>query len=154
MGEMLRKCEYAVKKVTKKADKKMSGFLKKAQEDGDGGLFDDSLRPSEESKTKPSKPSEPIKMSDGLWVVPTEKEEDDSKGAGTNEEEVDYDRLALELAEIKDSNPEQYKEMRDKVKAMIEQNVEDGDGQDMHARVKAIAEANLVDDELPARTEN
>merc|ERR1712060_372041 len=152
MGEMLRKCEYAVKKVTKKADKKMSGFLKKAQEDGDGGLFDDSLRPSEESKAKPSKPAEPIKMSDGLWVVPTEKENE--RDGELNPDDVDYDRLALELAEIKDSNPEQYKEMREKVQAMIEQNVEDGDGQDMHARVKAIAEANLVDDELPARTEN
>mmetsp|Transcript_64455 Transcript_64455/g.153842 ORF Transcript_64455/g.153842 Transcript_64455/m.153842 type:complete len:347 (+) Transcript_64455:59-1099(+) len=132
--QMLRKCQYAVTKVTKKADKKMAGFLKKAQEEGDGGLFDDSLRPSEEAtKSTPSKPSEPMKMKDGLWIVPQDEKE---KAAVVNANgDINFEELSREISELKESKPDAFEELREKVKGYIEQQVaEDSvDGDDANA---------------------
>jgi len=119
--QMLKKCELAVKKTTRAADKKMAGFLKKEAQSGEG-LFDDSLRPSAEPE-KPSKPAEPVKLKDGLWVMPESKPEAAPGAAEAGE--VDYEELGREIAEIKEEKPELYAQLREKVKEMAEEQAEE-----------------------------
>lgn len=119
--QMMKKCQIAVSKVTKKADKKMTGFLKKAQEEGDGGLFDESLRPKPEEK-KPSKPVEPFKVKDGLFWMPGNKEDApeaaDNKDEGNGE--IDYAELTREINEMREDNPKAYQAVREKLKEHYE----------------------------------
>jgi len=124
--KMFKKCQLAVAKVAKQADKKMNGFFNKATKDGDGGLFDDSLRPSNITPKAPVS-TEPIKMKDGLWVMPPNPEEAEAKKTSleSDEDVVDYEELSREIAELKESRPEAFEELREKVKDYIEMKVED-----------------------------
>jgi tetratricopeptide (TPR) repeat protein len=137
--QMLRKCEYAVKKTSKKADRKMAGFLKQEAQSGEG-LFDDSLRPSPDAP-KPKPPPEILKVSDGLWLKP----EDKSKPAEADPNGIDENELSREIAEIRETNPELYAEMREKVKSMIEEQAD------------AVAESSDADQQkvpaVPQRSE-
>lgn len=119
--QMLKKCEIAVKKTTRIADKKMAGFLKKEAESGEG-LFDDSLRPSAGAE-KPRKPAEPLKLKEGLWVMPEDKSKTSSSAAEAGD--IDYEGLGQEIAAMKHSNPEMYAKLREKVKELAEQKAEE-----------------------------
>lgn len=123
--QMLRKCEYAVKKTSKAADKKMAGFLKKSTEDGEG-LFDDSLRPPAEAPPKPKQPAEPVKLKDGLWVLPEGQQPEAPRAEKPDgEKAVDYEDLGREIAEMKEENPELFEQIRERVKKMAEQQAEE-----------------------------
>lgn len=128
ISQMLRKCEIAVKKTEKAATKKLTGFLNKESLSGEG-LFDDSLRPSaEDIAPKPAMPSEPVKMSDGLWVVP--KAEEPEERPPRKPEDLDLEELSREIAEMREDNPEEYAKMREKVQHMLEQKaLEQQDGE-------------------------
>jgi len=131
--QMLKKCDIAVKKTTKAADKKMGGFLKKGAESGEG-LFDDSLRPSAEAP-KAKAPAEPVKVKDGLWVMP---EGGQPPGAGPEASEdqtdIDYEELGREIAEMKSEKPELYAQLREQVKVLAEQQAEE-----LEAEEQAVA---------------
>merc|ERR1719468_659730 len=114
----LKQTEALLNKASKAADKKMAGFLagnKKVQK-GDG-LFDDSLRPSNEAKPKP--PAEPMKLSDGLFVMPgvdaakTEEDEEAEKErrALAKDDQVDYEELSREINEMREENPQEYQRL-------------------------------------------
>jgi len=136
--QMLRKCDYAVNKVTKKADKKMSGFLKKAQKEGDGGLFDDDLRKYE--KSVPDKPApDLVKWQEGLWIQPPDKNQQPTSATETEEEPVDYDVLASEIALIRDEKPEQYKEIQAEIKKLLEGDANAEEEEAVAAKVHALA---------------
>jgi hypothetical protein len=113
IDQMLRKCDFAVKKTSKAADKKMQGFLKKEAEGGDG-LFDDSLRGS--STVEPKKPTEPVKVSDGLWIAPQTEPVVESEGG----QKLDLDELSREINEMREDQPEKYAELRAKICAQLE----------------------------------
>lgn len=117
--QMYRKCDVAVKKTSKAADKKMSGFLKKEAASGEG-LFDDSLRPSAEEK-KPQKPPEPMKVRDGLYLVP----EDKSNIQDAKDADVDYEELGREILNIQQDDPQLYSEIKAKVKETIDKMTDD-----------------------------
>jgi len=130
--QMMRKADIAVKKTNQAADKKLSGFLKNNKDVQDGeGLFDDSLRPSNE-KPKQKRPTEPMKMSDGLWVMPQgedcqQQERQRSSEKTSNEigpSGIDYEEVGREILGMREDNPAMYAEMRDKVKEMLEQEAE------------------------------
>lgn len=140
--QMLRKCNYAVKKTEKKADKKMSGFLKKEAASGDG-LFDDSLRPTEADLKKVPELKEPKMLSEGLWVVPKEQEDaardavrqlvaseklgplasasdaPSDSAEGAEGAKVDLAKLHATLEAIKESNPQLYEDLRHEVNTCL-----------------------------------
>jgi tetratricopeptide (TPR) repeat protein len=129
--QMLRKCEYAVKKTSKKADKKMAGFLKQEAQSGEG-LFDDSLRP-DPNAPKPKQSTEPMKVSDGLWLMPEDKSKAEASTSAQQSGDptsVDEVELGREIAEIRETDPELYAQMREKVKAMIEESAAEGENAD------------------------
>ena len=65
----LHRTNQALAKEKKKADKKLAGFLSSQSKDG---IFSDADRQRDTSG--PELPSEPVKVSDGLWVVPKDEE--------------------------------------------------------------------------------
>mmetsp|Transcript_101392 Transcript_101392/g.316087 ORF Transcript_101392/g.316087 Transcript_101392/m.316087 type:complete len:377 (+) Transcript_101392:1-1131(+) len=154
--QMLKKCDFAVKKTTKAADKKWGGFLKKEAQSGEG-LFDDTLRPSEEAP-KAKAPAEPMKLSDGLWVMPDNGQ---AKGSGAEGPEgegaVDYEELGREIAEIKADKPEVYAQLRERVKELAEEAAgeaeagEAGDKADKAAEATAEAAEEAAEDGAPGR---
>jgi len=119
--QMLRKCELAVRKTSKAADKRLAGFLQKEAKSGDG-IFDDSLRPSGDERPKAPPSTEPVKLKDGLWVMPEQAQKPE-----VEEDEVDLDKLSLEIAELKEESPEAYAEMREKVREYVEQQAEEAE---------------------------
>jgi len=123
----LAKTELAVKKVAKTADKKLSGFLNK-RKDKDEGLFGDDLRPADGPKAKPI-PNEPMKLSDGLWVMPGGEENKEEP----SDDKVDYDELSREIAELREANAEEFGALRDKVTKKL---VEELDQQEKEAKEK------------------
>eukprot|EP00929_Paragymnodinium_shiwhaense_P062901 TRINITY_DN3142_c0_g1_i1.p2 TRINITY_DN3142_c0_g1~~TRINITY_DN3142_c0_g1_i1.p2 ORF type:complete len:371 (-),score=131.14 TRINITY_DN3142_c0_g1_i1:144-1256(-) len=76
--QMLRKCEIAVKKTDKAASKKMAGFLSKEVAEK-GGLFDDSEERSKKAHEPQKQPTEPMKLKDGLFIMPPNAEEQEQK---------------------------------------------------------------------------
>lgn len=126
--QMMKKCEFAVKKTTKAADKKMAGFLSKAT--SDEGLFDESLRPSNVDK-KPPPSTEPIKMKDGLWIMPPGAEaaaggaERNADATNIDGETIDFEELGREIAEMREERPEDFAEIRDKVKGILEKKAQE-----------------------------
>ena len=67
----LQRVNQALAKEKKKADKKLAGFLSKDAKDAKGGIFSEADRQRDTSG--PELPSEPVKVSDGLWLVPKEE---------------------------------------------------------------------------------
>jgi len=129
--QMMRKCEIAVKKTEKAADKKMSGFLKKEAKSGEG-IFDEASRDRDTSG--PQLPKEPVKLSDGLFIVPDEQKKAQEKAHGVlsgesclsaNGEEINYEELSREINEMREERPEVYEELRDKMKAAMEEQAKD-----------------------------
>jgi len=123
---MLRKCDFAVKKTEKTADKKMNGFLKK--EADKGSLFDESLR--KYNTEGPKLPTEPVKYKDGLFIVPKKEESsvtDAEQKAGLTSElieaakngDVDFDEVSREINELRERDPAGYEELREKIQASL-----------------------------------
>eukprot|EP00927_Polykrikos_kofoidii_P020616 TRINITY_DN19824_c0_g1_i1.p1 TRINITY_DN19824_c0_g1~~TRINITY_DN19824_c0_g1_i1.p1 ORF type:complete len:375 (-),score=110.20 TRINITY_DN19824_c0_g1_i1:33-1073(-) len=133
--QMLRKCVIAVKKTEKAADKKMAGFLGKADKSGDG-IFDEASR---QRDTEAPKLTETKKLQDGLWLVPQDKEQAAqaaavggdaastaitvSDGAG-GEEKIDFDEVSREIREMKEEKPELYEEVRQKIATVLKDHAE------------------------------
>jgi len=133
--EMLRKCDFAVKKTSKAADRKMAGFLKKEAASGDG-LFDDSLRGSSIADVK--LPTEPVKVSEGLWITPKVEE---PVVEGENGQKLDLDELSREINEMREDQPEKYAELRNKVIAQIQESVDSAEAVDNADTTEASADA-------------
>jgi len=119
VAQMLKKCEFAVKKTTKAADKKMAGFLQKEAASGEG-LFDESLRPKPELE-KPKPTPDVVKLTDGLWIAPEETKEVEEKERG----EVDVEELGREIAEMKEENPELFAQLQTQVKDFVSKNLDE-----------------------------
>lgn len=112
----LTKVRKDVLKMTKAADKKLAGFLNSNKKVQSGeGIFSDADRDRDTSL--PSLPSEPVKVSDGLWVVPKDEEKQKAEG----DEDIDYDELGREIAELREERPEVFAELQEKMKQMIEE---------------------------------
>eukprot|EP00933_Yihiella_yeosuensis_P062674 TRINITY_DN6565_c0_g2_i2.p1 TRINITY_DN6565_c0_g2~~TRINITY_DN6565_c0_g2_i2.p1 ORF type:complete len:312 (+),score=112.14 TRINITY_DN6565_c0_g2_i2:75-1010(+) len=111
----LKAAKALLAKENKQADKKMAGFLKK--KDGDAGIFSEKDR--ERDTSLPEMPKEPVKVSDGLWVVP----KDEEKKVEDGELQIDYDELSREINELKEEKPEAFKELQEKMKTMMEEEV-------------------------------
>jgi len=142
--QMMKKCDLAVRKTSKAADRKMAGFLKKEDASGEG-LFDDSLRPSPDAVEKPKELKEPIKLKEGLWVAPKAEAHKEAEKAAENDEEINVENLGREIAEIREEDPALYEEMRQKVQQRIEEMVEE--------KEKEAAESPEKADEGAAGTE-
>lgn len=123
----LAKMERTTTKAAKAADKKLAGFLTANKKVKDGeGLFDDSLRPEEGAKAKPP-PNEPMKMSDGLWVMPGTEEKPKEE---PSDDKVDFDELTREINEMKEDAPEEYAKLRDQVQKKLEEEIAEMDKTD------------------------
>merc|ERR1712110_413925 len=134
--QMLRKCDFAVKKTSKAADRKMAGFLKKEASSGDG-LFDDSLRGSSVADVK--LPTEPVKLSEGIWITP-KSEETPSVVDGENGNKLDLDELSREINEMREEQPEKYAELRNKVIAQIRESADAAEAVDNADATEAPAD--------------
>mmetsp|Transcript_36483 Transcript_36483/g.58823 ORF Transcript_36483/g.58823 Transcript_36483/m.58823 type:complete len:322 (+) Transcript_36483:21-986(+) len=111
----LRLTMLALKKSAEASDKKLAGFLnrdKKVQR-GDG-IFSDADRDRDTSG--PQLPKEPVKVSDGLWVVPKGEEDEEKKAT---EDEIDFEELSREISEMKEERPEAFAELQVKMAAMM-----------------------------------
>lgn len=177
----LRKIEQQLAKAKKAADKKMTGFLSSSKQAKSGeGIFDDSLRPSEEPDNKPKPTPEVKKLKEGLWWMPKDENQAKAeeqgalsmKGARVKilesgrpaeiadfhstaekpykvdfrddldpcfdwveqkdfeldeaEEEhnrglIDYEEISREVMEMREDNPETFKEVKSKLKELLEQ---------------------------------
>jgi tetratricopeptide (TPR) repeat protein len=137
---MFRKCDIAVKKTSKTADRKMAGFLKK-EAASDKGLFDDSLRKDYDTEG-PKLPSEPVKVRDGLYLVPKQEDADAFKKTINPEdgEGINFEELSREIAELKDERPEIYQEIREKVKLQLESETRDAEKWQAESDAAAAAE--------------
>jgi len=117
----LKKAELALKKASKASDQKFSGFFSKSTKVQSGeGIFSETERQRMPEK-EPSK--EPMKLSDGLFIVPTEQEEEINKnaeGGYGNEADVNYDELSRELNELREDKPEVYSALKDKIGALLQ----------------------------------
>lgn len=138
--QQLKKVQIAVSKVDKKAEKKMAGFLNNSKGVKSGeGIFDDKDR---ERDTSAPKLEQPVKLSDGLFLVPKdEKEESKKHESGTTSDGalyVDQEELAREIKEMREENPAAFNAIRDKAQELVEDMVkkreatgEDGTGADL-----------------------
>eukprot|EP00931_Biecheleriopsis_adriatica_P086760 TRINITY_DN61357_c0_g1_i1.p1 TRINITY_DN61357_c0_g1~~TRINITY_DN61357_c0_g1_i1.p1 ORF type:complete len:329 (+),score=114.17 TRINITY_DN61357_c0_g1_i1:36-1022(+) len=119
----LQRTSQALAKASKKADKKLAGFLSGSKKVQSGeGIFDDADRERDTSGVK--MPSEPVKVSDGLFVVPKEEEPTDeiSKDAeDARKADIDLDEIGREIAELKEDKPEAFRELQEKMKVMMEE---------------------------------
>jgi len=117
--ELLR-ANQALNKETKKADKKMAGFLasSKKVQSGDG-IFSDADRDRDTSGVQ--LPSEPVKLRDGLFLVP--KDETDADAQAAKDEGIDMDEISREINEMREERPEVFAELRNKMQVMVEDSV-------------------------------
>jgi len=119
----LRQAEQKLSKASKEADKKISGFLNNAKKDK--GLFDEKLQPSTERKQY----TEPMKLSDGLWVMPKgekEKAEEESteKPKIIGEDNVvNYEELTREINELREAAPNDYATLRSQVGELLDKEI-------------------------------
>ncbi|CAE7312000.1 HOP2 [Symbiodinium sp. CCMP2456] len=114
----LQRTNQALAKEKKKSDKKLAGFLSSQSQ---GGIFSEADR---QRDTKgPELPSEPVKVSDGLWVVPKEEKEAEEGVQEAKEAGIDLDELGREINELREDKPEVFSELRDKMKTLIEEEV-------------------------------
>jgi len=111
------KLERQLSKASKAADKKLAGFLNGNKKVKDEGLFTEELRPT--PKPEP-KLTEPVKMSDGLWVVPGME---DKPKVEPSEENLDVEELSREINEMKEDNPEEFEKLREKITKKLEEEV-------------------------------
>jgi len=122
----LRLVEQKLNKASKAADKKLSGFLNGTSKEK--GLFDEKLQPSTERKQY----TEPMKLSDGLWVMPNgEKRESVEKPKIVDEDKVvNYEELSREITELREANPNDYESLRAQVGELLDKEVIEMDRQD------------------------
>merc|ERR1719198_1038948 len=125
---MLKKMDIAVKKTERAATKKMAGFLSKTDKKGEG-IFDEESRNRDTSGV--GMPAEPVKMSEGLWVVSKEQESAARRAAGADpimssrckdgDDKIEFDEqeLSREIAELQEEDPETFAELQAKVATYI-----------------------------------
>ncbi|CAJ1430296.1 unnamed protein product, partial [Effrenium voratum] len=115
----LQRVSQLLAKEKKQADKKLAGFLAGSKKVKAGtGIFSEADRARDTSG--PELPQDPVKVSDGLWLVPKDedKEAKDAQDAG-----VDLDELSREINELREDKPEVFQELREKMKTMVEEEV-------------------------------
>jgi len=115
----LRQVEQKLNRASKEADKKLAGFLNGANKDK--GLFDEKLQPKTERKVY----TEPMKLSDGLWVMPNgEKVESKEKPKTVDEDNVvNYEELSREITELREANSNDYESLRAKVGELLDKEI-------------------------------
>mmetsp|Transcript_45513 Transcript_45513/g.106392 ORF Transcript_45513/g.106392 Transcript_45513/m.106392 type:complete len:314 (+) Transcript_45513:66-1007(+) len=113
----LQRANHALTKEKKKADKKLSGFL--SDKAAKGGLFSDADRQRDTRGVE--LPSEPVKVSDGLWVVPKDEEKAQDGAEEAKEAGIDLDELGREINELREDKPEVFGELREKMKTLMEE---------------------------------
>lgn len=137
----LQRTSHAHGKVAKEADKKLAGFLagnKKVQ--SGKGIFSDDLRPT--NTDGPKLPTEPVKVSDGLWVVPDNEKVVAETAPGAEKLDVDWDELGREISELKEEKPEVFASLKDKVKEMLEQEMAGEKQDELEEEAEAPAAAS------------
>lgn len=120
----LRRVKQLLTKSEKAASKKMAGFLSKETKNGEG-LFGKDDNP-EPAVAKELPPAEPVKIKDGLWMMPEQQSKKGvpvKKGEENDPDVVDYDELSREINEMKEDNPEMFEKMREQVKEAVEMQV-------------------------------
>ncbi|CAK9068721.1 unnamed protein product [Durusdinium trenchii] len=116
----LQRVNQALLKEKKKADKKLSGFLSDSKTVKSGeGIFSESDRQRDTSG--PELPADPVKVRDGLWLVPKDEDQDAKEAV---EAGIDLDELGREINELREDKPEVFSELREKMKTMIEAHME------------------------------
>lgn len=134
----LNRVRVALAKVVKAADKKLAGFLSgnKKVQSGEG-IF------SEESRQRntdgPQLPKEPVKVSDGLWVVPDNDRLAAQTAPGSENLGIDYDELGREISELREEKPEVFAQLREKMKQAVEQELAEREAPDESPAVDADA---------------
>jgi len=141
LQQELAKMDRATNKAAKEADKKLAGFLcgNKKVKDGEG-IFDDSLRPEEGWKAKPFK-KEPMKMKEGLWLMPGAADEKKEGDEPPSDDKVDFDELSREINELKEDDPSEFAKFREKVQKKLEEEIAEMDKQDAEEAGKEGAAA-------------
>jgi len=122
--ELLR-VEHDLSRAQKAADKKMAGFLSSGKRaEGGGGIFTEDLRPDPESLKAPEL-KEPMKLSDGLFLVPKDEREEAAQEAADDGDgpAIDYEDLGREIAEMKEERPELFKKVQARVQELVEENI-------------------------------
>lgn len=134
----LRLSEQTLKKASKAADKKMSGFLSSNKGVQEGkGLFDDKLRERPERKQY----TEPMKLKDGLWIMPNGDKVASEEKPEVDPENVDYEEFSREVNELRESNPEEYEKLRGKIAAKFDEELTEMDRQDKDGKKDEKEEA-------------
>lgn len=120
--EELQRIKQIVKKSEKAQDKQMAGFFNNAKKVQSGeGIFSDKLRPTEESLKEPEL-KEVKKLSDGLWLAPKQKEEeDDPEKVHLADGPLDLQELSREVLELREDNPKVYDRLREQVREQLEE---------------------------------
>lgn len=118
-AQELQKVERFIRAEDAGVSKQLSGFLSSGKPGA--GIFDDSLRPSAHPAAPP-RPAEPLKASDGLWVMPPDEAQAGAarEAAEAGQEGIDYDELSREITEMKEQNPDAYGELREKIRGYAE----------------------------------
>lgn len=116
----LQRVSVALAKVVKAADKKLAGFLSGSKKAQSGqGIFSEESR--QRNTDAPQLPSEPVKVSDGLWVVPDNDKIAAQTAPGSEKLGIDYEELGREISELREEQPEVYAELREKMRQAVEQ---------------------------------
>eukprot|EP00434_Breviolum_minutum_P005418 symbB.v1.2.004776.t1/scaffold274.1/size244435/17 len=113
----MQRINQALTKEKKKSDKKLAGFLSDSKTVKTGnGIFSEADR--ERDTTGPQLPADPVKVRDGLWLVPKDEDQDAKEAV---EAGIDLDELGREINELREDKPEVFGELREKMKTMIEE---------------------------------
>jgi len=125
LQQELRRVERDLSQAQKAADKKMAGFLSsgKRVESGEG-IFTEDLRPDPSSLKAPEL-KEPMKLSEGLYLVPKDEKEEAAQEAADSGDgpAIDYEDLGREIAEMKEEKPELFKQVQARMQQLVEENV-------------------------------
>ena len=104
----MQRVSQQVAKEKKKSDKKLAGFLSESKQVKTGnGIFSESDR--ERDTTGPELPADPVKVRDGLWLVPKEEDRDAKEAVDAG---IDLDELGREINELREDKPEVFSECR------------------------------------------
>lgn len=116
----LVRATQALAKQTRSSDKKLAGFLAGSKKVQSGeGIFSEADR--ERDTSGPQLPKEPVKVRDGLFLMPkdeTDKDAEEAKEAG-----IDLDEVSREINELKEDKPEVYEELKQKMQSLIDEQV-------------------------------
>ena len=102
----MQRINQALTKEKKKSDK-LAGFLSDSKTVKTGnGIFSEADR--ERDTTGPQLPADPVKVRDGLWLVPKDEDQDAKEAV---EAGIDLDELGREINELREDKPEVFGEL-------------------------------------------